>query len=59
MSYPEFLIDKRVVQRHIQKGIVDAKEYEKTLAKLPDVASNAESCSPELRGTSQSEPREE
>ncbi|MCZ7680841.1 MAG: hypothetical protein M5U28_19515 [Sandaracinaceae bacterium] len=42
MSYPEFLIDKRVVQRNIAKGIVDAKEYEKALAKLPDVQDNVE-----------------
>lgn len=42
MSYPEFLIDKRVIQRNIAKGIVDAKEYDKALAKLPDVQNNAE-----------------
>lgn len=42
MSYPEFLIDKRVVQRNIAKGIVDAKEYEKLLSQLPDVQGNAE-----------------
>jgi hypothetical protein len=42
MSYPEFLIDKRVVQRNIAKGIVDAKEYKKLLEALPDVSSNAE-----------------
>ena len=42
MSYPEFLIDKRVLQRNIAKGIVDAKEYDKALAKLPDVQGNVE-----------------
>lgn len=45
MSYPEFLIDKRVVQRNIAKGIVDAKEYEKALTKLPDVQGNVEVAS--------------
>ncbi|HEY8429813.1 MAG TPA: hypothetical protein VIL20_15620 [Sandaracinaceae bacterium] len=42
MAYPEFLIDRRVVQRNIAKGLVDAKEYEKYLAELPDVQGNAE-----------------
>jgi RNA polymerase primary sigma factor len=42
MSYPDFLIDKRVVQRNMSKGTVKKKEYEKLLAKLPDVAANAE-----------------
>ncbi len=42
MSYPEFLIDKRVVQRNIAKGIVDSKELDKALSKLPDVQGNAE-----------------
>jgi len=51
MSYPEFLIDKRVLQRNIGKGVVDAKEYEKGLAKLPDVQSNAEASGP-FRGES-------
>jgi hypothetical protein len=40
-SYPEFLIDKRVIERNIQKGIVDSKEYAKGLERLPDVADNA------------------
>lgn len=41
-SYPDFLIDKRVIDRNIHKGIVDAKEHEKNLARLPDVQNNAE-----------------
>ena len=44
MSYPDFLLDKRVVQRNIAKGIVKKKEYEKLLGKLPDVAANAEAA---------------
>lgn len=54
MSYPEFLIDKRVLQRNIAKGVVDAKEYEKGLTALPDVQSNAEPASP-LRTESRTE----
>jgi hypothetical protein len=47
MSYPDFLLDKRVLQRNLKKGLVDAKEYEKLVARLPDVANNADACSPE------------
>lgn len=47
MSYPDFLIDKRVLRRNIDKGIVDPKEYEKGLQALPDVADNAEVCTPD------------
>ncbi len=47
MSYPEFLIDKRVIQRNVAKGLVDAKEYEKLLTRLPDVQHNADACAPE------------
>lgn len=42
MTYPDHWIDKRVVERNIEKNLVDRKEYEKSLAQLPDVASNAE-----------------
>jgi hypothetical protein len=41
MSYPEFVIDKRVLHRNLAKGIVDPKEYEKQLAELPDMQENA------------------
>lgn len=58
MSYPEFLIDKRVLQRNIAKGVVDAKEHEKGLAKLPDVQANAEPASP-FRGESRDEDESE
>jgi hypothetical protein len=40
MAYPERLVDKRVVQRNVQKGLVDAKEHEKGLKQLPDRADN-------------------
>jgi hypothetical protein len=48
MSYPEFLIDKRVIERNVQKGIVDAKEHAKLLERLPDVQNNAQACQPEM-----------
>ncbi|HJL15093.1 MAG TPA: hypothetical protein RMH99_05525 [Sandaracinaceae bacterium LLY-WYZ-13_1] len=47
MSYPDFLLDKRVVERNIAKGLVDRKEYEKHLGALPDVEDNAEACTPD------------
>ena len=38
MAYKDFLIDKRILQRHIDKGLVDAKQYDKLLTTLPDRA---------------------
>jgi len=35
------LIDQRVAQRYIRKGQLDAKEYERYLKSLPDVANQA------------------
>lgn len=45
MSYPDFLLDKRVLQRNLEKGLVKKRELEKLLAKLPDVANQAEALS--------------
>lgn len=42
MTYPDHWIDKRVVERNIEKNLVDRKEYEKSLSQLPDVSDNAE-----------------
>jgi len=42
MSYPDFLLDKRVVGRNIEKGLVDKKEYQKALKSLADAEGNAE-----------------
>ena len=36
----ELLIDKRIVQRHIKSGKVDAGEYRRMLDALPDLSSN-------------------
>jgi hypothetical protein len=41
MAYQDFLIDKRIVQRNIDKGLVDPKQLEKQIAALPDRAENA------------------
>jgi hypothetical protein len=47
MSYPDFLLDKRVLNRNIAKGLVDKKAYDKHLKALPDVEDNAEPCVPD------------
>jgi hypothetical protein len=43
MAYQDFLLDKRIVQRHIDKGFVDAKLLEKAIKDLPDRAENVTS----------------
>jgi hypothetical protein len=43
MAYQDFLLDKRIVQRHIDKGIVDAKVVDKSIKELPDRTDNVTS----------------
>lgn len=43
MAYQDFLLDKRIVQRHIDKGIVDAKVVDRSIKDLPDRADNVTS----------------
>ncbi|BDG09768.1 hypothetical protein [Anaeromyxobacter paludicola] len=40
-EYENKLVDKRVVARYIKKGVVDEKDYEQLLKKLPDLADQA------------------
>jgi hypothetical protein len=35
------LLDKRVAQRYLRKGVLDEKDYEKHLKGLPDLADQA------------------
>jgi hypothetical protein len=35
------LVDKRVANRYVRKGVVDDKEYEKYVKALPDLADQA------------------
>lgn len=35
------LLDKRVAQRYLRKGLLDEKDWEKHLKSLPDLASQA------------------
>jgi len=47
MSYPDFLLDKRVLSRNIAKGLVEKKAYDAHIEALPDVEDNSEPCVPE------------
>ncbi len=45
MAYQDFLLDKRIVQRNLDKGLVDGKQLDKLIASLPDRADNAAATS--------------
>ena len=56
MSIPNFVLDKRVVDRNVAKGIISRDDVAESLAKLPDVEANAEICDPEgLRAEAEAE----
>jgi hypothetical protein len=38
----EFVLDKRILERNLKKGLITAKELEEHLAKLSDVGEKAE-----------------
>lgn len=40
MAYDNFLVDKRVVERNIAKGLIDAEELKRQIESLPDRESN-------------------
>jgi hypothetical protein len=42
------LVDKRVAQRYIRKGLLDEKDYEQYLKRLPDVAEQAVAVESEI-----------
>ncbi|MGF1467441.1 MAG: hypothetical protein ACFCGT_15050 [Sandaracinaceae bacterium] len=44
MAIPEFLLDRRVVERYVRKGLVDQAGVSDALASLEDAADNAEAC---------------
>lgn len=39
------IVDKRIVERNIKKGVISRADYEKHIKKLADVADNAEEVS--------------
>ena len=40
MAYDDFLVDKRVVERHIKKGLVNEDDLKRQIEALPDRESN-------------------
>ncbi len=44
----QLLYDKRLVDRHIARGLIEKTEYEKRIAALPDVEEKAASLASEL-----------
>ena len=59
MAYQDFLIDKRILQRNIDKGLVDAKQFDKMLTALPDRADNATSAALEAERDDEDEDEDE
>ncbi len=55
MSTPEFLLDKRVVERHIARGLLTRDDVTKAVKSLPDVEANSEACAPETGDDADSE----
>lgn len=47
------LIDKRVVARYMRKGLVDEKEFEASLKKLPDLEADAIPVESEFEDTAE------
>ncbi len=53
MAYDDFLIDKRVVERNIKKGLVEEEQLKRQIEALPDRESNLVHVS--LEGGAQAE----
>lgn len=51
MAIHDILIDKRILQRNLDKGVVDSKQFEKHLASLPDRSENAAHTTVEVEPT--------
>jgi pantothenate kinase len=56
MAKPESLFDKRVVERHIQSGLVSREEHQKYLKSLKDLGENAQKLDAELLALGRSVP---
>lgn len=44
MSIPDFLLDKRIVERNLANGLIKRADVNKAIKALPDVESNSEPC---------------
>lgn len=47
MAIPDFLLDKRVVRRNVDKGLVTKDQLESYIASLPDVEDQSQPCTPD------------
>ena len=47
-TFENKLIDKRVVHRYVKKGLVDEKELEQHVKRLPDLADQAVAVESEI-----------
>jgi len=59
MSNRDFLLDKRVVDRNVAKGLVTYDDLNKHVAALEDVEDNAEPCVPDAAEEEAAEGSEE
>jgi hypothetical protein len=44
------VVDKRVAQRYVRKGLLDEKDYEKHIKSLPDLAEQALTVEASMEG---------
>ena len=51
----EHVLDKRILERNLKKGLISDKELKDHLAKLPDVADRAEPIKVHLPGLPEGE----
>jgi hypothetical protein len=47
-TFDNKLVDKRVVHRYVKKGLVDEKEFEQHVKRLPDLADQAVAVESEI-----------
>lgn len=43
-KYAEFVVDKRIIKRQIDRGLITEAEYKEFVSSLPDDSKNADVC---------------
>ncbi|MCB9603267.1 MAG: hypothetical protein H6722_12395 [Sandaracinus sp.] len=54
-KHSEFVLDKRILERNLKKGLISDKELQEHLTKLTDVADKAEAIKVTLPGAPEGE----
>lgn len=54
-QHSEHVLDKRILERNLKKGLITDKELKDHLAKLPDVTERAEPIKVQLQALPESE----